>query len=710
MKIRFTLSLLLVLLVAGALNARPRTVQEAKNVAVSYYSGLQQLRSAQPVDFELVYTGPSTGLRSSSDPYYYVFNASGSKGFVMVSGDDRVLPILGYSTTSSFNPENLPSNLLGWLEGYEKQIDYILSLPEEVQPVTAPQTRADDNFADHIDPMIKTEWDQIAPYNDLCPMDGNVRSLTGCMATALSQVMYYYKWPEKGQGAITYHADQLDQDISVNFEDYTFDWENMTEKYNSESTPLQNTAVARLMYAIGAAVKMDYSSTISIANLDNAVNAFIQYMGYDENIHFIRRDFYPTSDWVSLIKKELNSKRPICYRGDSFDGAHIFICDGYDKEDLFHINWGWGGIADGYFQLDILNPYFQYDAGIGGFSYGQMMIVGIQKPNKTSEKPSSEILQYYFQLLNYPLQQGDSLTTNTLFVFDGNKRKQFELALALYKNDSMYKILKNRQFELDPIHSYNIYITDTIAPFILPEGEYILKYIYRSVGEEQWTDMIRYKSANDNLYYRLISTKNNIKIYESATKLVFSELTVDKELRANSSNTFYTKIKNLSGVEIFPFIYLYYAPVDDLNQAETLTIEKIYLLNNEEKELAMPVLLNMKPGRYVFGLTYANNAGYADTLEETESIFEILPEEDDTAIDNLTVAEDLKVSVANKILSVRSDTPVESLQIISLTGGKLYNSSPRTTDINLPLGWMTSGVYAVAVKNATGWHTCKIVL
>ena len=702
--------MLLVLLVAGALNARPRTVQEAKNVAASYYSGLQQLRSAQPVDFDLVYTGPSTGLRSSSDPYYYVFNASGSKGFVMVSGDDRVLPILGYSTTSSFNPANLPSNLLGWLEGYEKQIDYILSLPEEVQPVTAPQTRARDNFADHIDPMIKTQWDQLEPYNDLCPMDGDVRSLTGCGATAVSQIMNYYQWPEKGEGQITYHAKTLDLDISANFEDYTFDWANMTEQYDSTSTTVQKTAVAELMYAIGVASKMDYNSTGSESSLLDIAVALEEYMGYDKNIIFSQRYFHSNSEWIHLIKNELNAKRPVFYRGGSSLGGHFFVCDGYDKDDLFHINWGWGGIADGYFPLDILNPYLPYDAGIGGFSFYQSALIGIQKPGTESKTPDYALLQDYFSLQNLEMQQGDSLITQAWLMFEWNKSTKIEIALALYKDDGKYEILKETSVEADPFSDSYISIADTIASFTLPEGEYLLKYVYRLEGGEQWLDVIHNNTANSFIDYLLKSTEEKIEIWLYDTKLTSTKLTADKELRTESSNTFRTTIKNLSGAEVHPVIHLLYASVDSMDKENTLTIEGLYLLDNESKELVMPVWLDMKPGSYVFRLGYENKDGNTYYLDDKTATFEILPGDDDTAIGELTAADGLKVSVTDKTLSVRSDTPVESLQIISLAGGKLYNSSPRTTDINLPLGWMTSGVYAVAVKNATGWHTCKIVL
>lgn len=709
MKIKFTLSLLFLLVLATALQARPRTIEEAKKVAVSHYNGLQVLRSAQNVDFELVYTGPSNGLRSTSAPYYYIFNASGGKGYVMVSGDDRILPVLGYSTDGAFDPANIPANMQGWFEGYEKQIDYVLSQPGVMQPATTANLRSRDAFPDHIDPMIKTEWYQEAPYNDLCPMDGNARSMTGCVATAISQILYYHKWPEKGQGQITYHAKTIDRDISVNFEDYTFDWANMTEQYDSTSTAAQNKAVAELMYAAGTACEMNYSSAGSGAKMILIADALTTYLGYDENVYCKIRDYYSSSEWIKVIKTELTAKRPVIYNAQSFTVGHSFICDGYDKDGLYHINWGWEGLYDGYFQLDILNPYYDYDAGIGGFSYLQDIIIGIQKPTSGSTKPEGALLQYNMDLSAYKYAQGDSLITTANFLYEGNVPADIEIGLALYKGNELYELLSKKQEKADPAALNSILVIDTIAPFSLPVGEYYLQYVYRASGKEDWKNVIYNNRSNDYRDYLLKASEDSIEIFFTLTQLTCTELTADKELRQNTPNTFRTKIKNEQDVAVNPIISINYGLKGKDEELKPLTVEGIYLSAGEEKELMMPVFLDMEPGTYEFKVGYDELDGYVHFLNEEPFIFEVLPEKQETANGQLNVPSDLKVDVSAKTLSIRSDSPVEEISIFNLNGKALRRISTAATDVTLPLGWASDGVHIVAVKNATGWHRYKMI-
>ena len=201
MEKRLLLCLLCVVSVAFSLEARQRTEAEALRIARSFYEGQGMLRSAPGSDFRLVYTGEGSGLRSvSSDPYYYIYNVGEGDGFVMVSGDDRVAPVLGYSLSGSFDPGDMPSNMRGWFEEYERQIDHAHTQLEQVFPENVSSPRSDDGFPERVEPLIQTKWDQGAPYNSLCPLDGDKRSATGCVATAAVQIMNYHQWPEKAVG------------------------------------------------------------------------------------------------------------------------------------------------------------------------------------------------------------------------------------------------------------------------------------------------------------------------------------------------------------------------------------------------------------------------------------------------------------------------------------------------------------------------------
>ena len=302
---------------ALSVNAAPRSVGEALKVARSFYEGKSLLRSVSESDFRLVYTGEGSDLRSSSnDPYYYIYNVGEDGGFVMVSGDDRVAPVIGYSLDGTFRPDDMPSNLRGWFEGYERQIDYARTLPERPYPAEASILRSDEGMPDRVEPLVTTKWSQGAPYNDLCPMEGDARTWTGCAATAIAQIMYYHQWPEKASGKGSYTIPALGPDTTiVNQEGITFDWANMTDTYDSTSTAAQNKAVAELMAAAGASVKMRYGANGSGAYTGDYLIGLIRNMGYDKNAAFLIRDFYSNDEWHKLIQSELAAGRPVQYGG-----------------------------------------------------------------------------------------------------------------------------------------------------------------------------------------------------------------------------------------------------------------------------------------------------------------------------------------------------------------------------------------------------------
>lgn len=310
----------------------------------------------------------------------YLFDRPGA-GFLVVSADDAVKPLLGYSDTGSLSG-TLPEPLQYWLGEYARQIEFASTntrrAPEgDVITIDRPEREP-------IVPMIKTQWDQDAPYYNMCPMYGVDRTYTGCVATAMAQVMNYWQYPEKGKGSISYDAESIQKRLSLDFSLRKFDWENMLDTYNDgDYTDAQANAVAYLMKACGYAVKMDYGVDSSGALSMLIPRAFKKYFGYDESCRQTMRQYFTLSEWEELIYNELQNVGPVLYGGGSMiGGGHSFICDGYDKDGYFHFNWGWKGMSNGYFLLDALNPY---DVGIGGgngggYNFTQDVIIGIQPP------------------------------------------------------------------------------------------------------------------------------------------------------------------------------------------------------------------------------------------------------------------------------------------------------------------------------------------
>ena len=314
----------------------------------------------------------------AGDPAVYVFNNTDNKGYLVVSADDTARPLLGYSDSGSF-PEQLPPAMQWWLEEYARQIEYATVH----KTVALPRKTIDNSDRKAIEPMLKTSWDQDAPYNSQCPKYGTAETYTGCVATAMAQVMKYWEYPEKGQNRISYNATTVGRRLTLDFSAQPFDWSNMLDDYDGNYNQDQADAVAYLMKACGYSVKMDYGTDSSGALAMNIASAMTHFFKYDDNINYQLRAYYGSYEWEQMIYDNLNEVGPLLYGGAStIGGGHSFVCDGYDGEGYFHFNWGWTGMSDGYFSLDALNP----DAlGIGGgtgggYNFTQDAVFGIRPP------------------------------------------------------------------------------------------------------------------------------------------------------------------------------------------------------------------------------------------------------------------------------------------------------------------------------------------
>ncbi len=333
----------------------------------------------------------------------FAFNCEGG-GYVIASGDSRALPVLGYSENGIFDWDRMPENIKGWLKSYDEAIttlgdcQFIDGNPVDGKAMT----RRDEKTA--IVPLLTTKWNQNAPYNDQCPVyDGDYakykgeKSLTGCVATAMAQVMAYHKWPREACTEIPAY------DFEFAFEgnsepchldalpSVTFKWDQMLGNYTQEvpGTDMQRAAVAELMYYCGQAVNMNFSPASSGAESMQAAVALRKYFGYDLELHNVYRSFYSIEEWENLVYQELAEGRPVQYDGFSDSAGHSFVCDGYDGNGMFHINWGWGGANDGYFSLSVLNPYNNTSAGSGssgiGYCIRQDCLIGVKPASGETE-------------------------------------------------------------------------------------------------------------------------------------------------------------------------------------------------------------------------------------------------------------------------------------------------------------------------------------
>ena len=373
---RKTITLLLLLPLWLTVQAGVVTQEAARVKAARFLSGL---RAAGARGTETVRQGQ---LHAVAVPARcHVFNAEGG-GFVIVSADDRCADILGYSTVGSVpeRGDSLPPGLRGWLEACNHELQLLDDQPDNAASrMTTGQRRSVSAAKTPVSPLLTCRWNQGAPYNAQCPLDGSVHSVTGCVATAMAQVLYYHRMENSRELGATEAYTESGKTVEA-LPATTLDWSLLIDDYSDTYTETQQQAVATLMQYAGAAVKMDYSASLSTALAKDIPAAFCSCFGYDADVAVAHRNDYTYDDWVDLVYGELATNGPVLYTGQSAGGGHAFVVDGYEEDDFFHVNWGWGGTADGYFKLSVMNPY---DQGIGGstsksgFDFMQDIIVNV---------------------------------------------------------------------------------------------------------------------------------------------------------------------------------------------------------------------------------------------------------------------------------------------------------------------------------------------
>lgn len=297
---------------------------------------------------------------------YYIFNSTDNDGYVIISADNVARPVLGFSDTGILKFDSMPENMRWWLSEYDREIKYAIEHGAEPSDETIIEW---DNLLQSsrmqtatviVSPLIQTEWSQSTYYNNLCPYDNTKqkRCVTGCVATAMAQIMKYWEFPQRGHGSHSYVHSTYGLQYA-DFEHTTYNWSSMPIDLGILSSSTSINAVATLMYHCGVAVDMDYGTSESVANSWSVPDALKTYFSYCDEARLCYKDFYEPSEWKSMIQRELLLGRPLYYAGHGNSGGHAFICDGYRSDDYFHFNWGWDE-QDGYYSLSALKPSFLF--------------------------------------------------------------------------------------------------------------------------------------------------------------------------------------------------------------------------------------------------------------------------------------------------------------------------------------------------------------
>ena len=373
--------------------SQPRSESEAREVAARFMAdelGVKKRPLLNMVARQRVSRQIRQRLERPLEGYalgsgFYVFNAEDGHGFVIVGADARQEEILGYAAEGSFDADDIPCGLAMLLEQYNREYEGVQQQGTSLQAPRRIQTTP-------VSPLIKSEWGQNTPYNNYCPMDPatDKRSITGCVATAMSQIMYYHRYPSSPADSVVNYVSEFDESrkigLTKRLSTLPLNWGSMLDIYKDVNySSAQGNAVAALMYAAGLSVHMDYSSKESSSKTADAAYALIYFFGYNKNLKYVKKDYYSNETWIDMIQKELSAGRPIVYSGrtpkddEGNSSGHAFILDGIDASGRCHFNFGWNG---NYQRTDAGYAYYALSSvkpGSHNYSYEQKMIVGIQK-------------------------------------------------------------------------------------------------------------------------------------------------------------------------------------------------------------------------------------------------------------------------------------------------------------------------------------------
>ena len=394
---RCTLLFLFILLTSRLL-ADNVTAEQAHALAADFFkTNVQTRNTSTSPQLQLVWDGEDLSTRSTGNlPAFYVFNNTDRKGFVIIAGDDVAMPVLGYSFTDNFVVDGMPSNLKSWMNGLKEQINRARETGLNASDVVSKAWRglSDMTTGDVVKQYETAKWDQLSPYNLLCPEINRIRTVTGCVATAVAILMRYYQWPDVGTGTlpaysytVNINGREISQTVPERTLGNTYAWSNMPLEYDWSSSEVTENEVATLMYDCGVMAQAEFniaSAGGTGAATLTAVRGLAEYMKYDKSMLCLRREWYSDTEWIQMLENEIMTVGPVLYGGATLSNeGHQFILDGYTTENYFRVNWGWSGHSNGFFLISALNPDDQGAGGStgGGFIANQDALFGL-KPAK----------------------------------------------------------------------------------------------------------------------------------------------------------------------------------------------------------------------------------------------------------------------------------------------------------------------------------------
>lgn len=554
---------------------------EAAHIAQQFFSN-KTLRFAKGYAprFQLV----KVAKDQNGNPDYYIYNRGDNAGYVIVTGDNDLLPVVAYSEVGKYISDSIPPHMQWYLDELQHEIHFLKDNPEYSRHATG--------YSSAVRPLLSTMWGQSEPYNKNCPTYvlnyKTYNCATGCVATAMAQIMKHHQWPKRGTGSHSYVVKTLgtaEQTLSADFGATQYNWDILDDIYSGDNNSYQSiNEVARLMSHCGISIDMAYGLS-SGAVSTNVAQALYTYFGYDRSARLHSRHDYSIAQWENMIRTELDNNRPVYYSGITSEGGHAFVCDGYDHEGYFHFNWGWDGRCDGYFMLTMLNPNDnELNTYPNGFNSTQQIITHIMPDQGTpfaNPLTESAVCAIRISTPSVTLGRKVSVTVNHASIVgekDWNTMSWGIIATPADINsqeivDGVATTYDASSIKLGAFYSSYIAYYPSAS---LPNGKYFLRMAYLKDS----TLMQLFKGTSPSDYVIEMEIKNGkayfSKHYETSN-LVMTGLT-HSDAYTKQQMTVSTQVTNNSETDYFDYIYF------------------ALKSNNKEVQVSDPLLVSLPAG------------------------------------------------------------------------------------------------------------------